>query len=57
MDLARKSRFGQRGQGMTEYIIILVSIAVVCIVISATFGSKVRNLFEASHDELDELRP
>ena len=32
----------ERGQGMTEYVIILVAIAVVCIAIAVQFGGKIQ---------------
>ena len=32
----------ERGQGMTEYVIILVAIAVVCIAIAVSFGGKIK---------------
>jgi hypothetical protein len=38
MDLARKSRFSQRGQGMTEYIIIVALVAVAAITVYNFFG-------------------
>ena len=43
----------ERGQGMTEYVIILVAIAVVCIAISVQFGGKVKDLFTDASIELD----
>ena len=42
-----------QGQGMTEYVIILVSIAIVCIAISVQFGGKVKALFETAAVEID----
>ncbi len=45
----------ERGQGMTEYVIILVAIAVVCIAIAVQFGGKIKALFETSDAELDTL--
>ena len=42
MDLARKSRFSQRGQGMTEYIIIVALVAVAAISVYNFFGDTVR---------------
>ena len=42
MDLARKSRFSQRGQGMTEYIIIVALVAVAAITVYNFFGDTVR---------------
>ncbi len=43
----------QRGQGMTEYVIILVAIAVVCIAIAVQFGGKVQGLFQDASDEIE----
>ena len=44
-----------RGQGMTEYVIILVSIAVVCIAIAVQFGGKIQELFETADTEIDTV--
>ena len=40
----------ERGQGMTEYVIILVAIAVVCIAIAVQFGDKIKELFTTSNE-------
>ena len=45
----------QRGQGMTEYVIILVSIAVVCIAIAVQFGGEIKALFETADAEIDTV--
>lgn len=45
----------ENGQGMTEYVIILVAIAVVCIAISVTFGGKIKALFETADAEIDTV--
>tara|TARA_R100000808_G_scaffold24490_1_gene56541 strand:+ start:833 stop:1030 length:198 start_codon:yes stop_codon:yes gene_type:complete len=45
----------QRGQGMTEYVIILVSIAIVCIAIAVQFGGKIQELFETADSEIDTV--
>ena len=45
----------QNGQGMTEYIIILVGIAIVCIAISVQFGGKIKSLFETADNEIDTV--
>ena len=42
----------ERGQGMTEYVIILVAIAVVCIAIAIQFGAEIKALFETADVEL-----
>ena len=44
-----------RGQGMTEYVIILVAIAVVCIAIAVQFGGKIKDLFETADAEIDTV--
>ena len=44
-----------QGQGMTEYVIILVSIAIVCITIAVQFGGKVKSLFETADVEIDTV--
>ena len=43
------------GQGLTEYIIILVGIAIVCIAISVQFGGKIKALFETADQEIDTV--
>ena len=45
----------ERGQGMTEYVIILVAIAVVCIAIAVSFGGKIKGLFESADTEIDNV--
>ncbi len=45
----------ERGQGMTEYVIILVAIAVVCIAIAVQFGGKIKGLFETADGEIDTV--
>ena len=45
----------EKGQGMTEYVIILVGIAVVCIAISVQFGGKIKALFETADSEIDTV--
>ncbi|MCP4870041.1 MAG: Flp family type IVb pilin [Proteobacteria bacterium] len=47
----------ERGQGMTEYVIILVAIAVVCIAIAVQFGGKIKALFEAADNQIDLVEP
>lgn len=45
-------RRGIRGQGMTEYIIIVVAVALLSLAVVMRFGNQIRNLFIASSDEL-----
>jgi pilus assembly protein Flp/PilA len=41
---------GRRGQGMTEYIIIVALIAIALIVIVAVFGSNIKALFQGANE-------
>lgn len=43
------------GQGMTEYVIILVCIAIVCIAIAVQFGGQIKALFETADNEIDTV--
>ena len=45
----------EKGQGLTEYTIILVAIAIVCIAISVQFGGKIKSLFETADQEIDTV--
>jgi len=54
-NLLSKFSKNQNGQGMTEYVIILVAIAVICIAISVEFGGKIKSLFETADDEIDTV--
>jgi pilus assembly protein Flp/PilA len=49
--LQRRMR-SRRGQGMTEYIIIVALVAVAAIGVIAVFGDNIRALFGASTDAL-----
>ena len=49
----RRLHDDEAGQGMTEYVIILVAIAVVCIAIAVQFGGKIKALFEAANEEVN----
>ena len=40
---------GKRGQGMTEYIIIVALVAIALIVIVAVFGSNIKALFQSAN--------
>ncbi len=55
MEILRKLEADESGQGMTEYVIILVAIAVVCIAISVQFGGKIKALFETADTEIDTV--
>ena len=49
----RRLHEDEAGQGMTEYVIILVAIAVVCIAIAVQFGGKIKALFETADAEME----
>ncbi len=51
----RRLHTDEKGQGMTEYVIILVAIAVVCIAIAVQFGGKIKALFETADGEIDTV--
>ena len=53
--MLKKFMKNNSGQGMTEYVIILVSIAVVCIAIAVQFGGKIQELFETADTEIDTV--
>ena len=40
------------GQGMVEYVLIVVLIAVAAIVIVRTFGTQIKNLFTNAHNTI-----
>jgi pilus assembly protein Flp/PilA len=48
----KKNKLNRRGQGMTEYIIIVALIAIATIGVITLFGNNIRKLFGASADAL-----
>jgi len=50
--LLQRLRKDQRGQGMTEYIIIVALIAIAAIGVVTIFGDNIRDLFAASTNAL-----
>ncbi|MBI5479458.1 MAG: Flp family type IVb pilin [Deltaproteobacteria bacterium] len=50
--LLKRLRRDQRGQGMTEYIIIVALIAIAAIGVVTIFGDNIRDLFAASTNAL-----
>lgn len=46
---------GMRGQAQTEFAIILVAVAVICILVIVNFGGKIATLFGFAHDEIDTM--
>lgn len=47
---------GRRGQGMTEYIIIVALVAIALIVIVAVFGSNIKALFQGANGTFKDGR-
>lgn len=50
--MRRWRRLGRRGQGMTEYIIIIAVVAVLSLVVISKFGNQIRDLFVTSGKQL-----
>lgn len=44
----------EKGQGMTEYILIVVLIAVAAIVVVKLFGKQIAGLFKKSTEKIDK---
>lgn len=49
---AKRDRRAHRGQGMTEYIIIVAVIAILSIAVVMKFGNQIRELFFKSGEAL-----
>jgi Flp pilus assembly pilin Flp len=47
----------KKGQGMTEYILIVALIAVVAIVAVKMFGTQIKELFTSSSKKIGETKP
>jgi Flp pilus assembly pilin Flp len=46
----------QRGQGMAEYIIIVILVAIIVLVAIRLFGKSITNQFENATEQVDMLR-
>lgn len=46
--MLKKLLSDESGQGMTEYIIVIALIAVVCVVAIKTFGEQIKDLIQKS---------
>lgn len=42
----------ESGQGMVEYVLIVVLIAVAAVVVVKTFGTQIKNLFTNAHSTI-----
>jgi Flp pilus assembly pilin Flp len=47
----------QRGQGMAEYIIIVILVAIVVIAVVLIFGETIMNLFNSATEQLEAINP
>lgn len=58
VNLVRKKDLtgNQRGQGMAEYIIIVILVAIIVLVAIKLFGRSVFNQFSNATSEVDELQ-
>jgi len=45
----------ETGQGMTEYIIIVVLIAIAVIIVVSVFGKRIKSMFGESTEELESI--
>lgn len=52
MKLRRLMRGGEKGQGMTEYIIIVCLVAIACLMAVGVFGDRLIQLFNAATNSL-----
>ena len=54
--LAKRSGLGEKGQGLAEYIIIVILVAIIVLVAVRFFGESVFNQFENATNEIDTLQ-
>ncbi len=52
--LMKRFHEDETGQGMTEYIIIIVLVAILVLFVVKAFGTKIKNLFVHSKETLGE---
>lgn len=52
----RKLASGERGQGMAEYIIIVILVAIIVLVGIRLFGKSIINQFNNATGEIDQLK-
>ena len=52
--VAKRFHEDETGQGMTEYIIIIVLVAILVLFVVKAFGSKIKDLFTSSTNTLNE---
>jgi Flp pilus assembly pilin Flp len=55
MSLYHRAKKGQRGQGMTEYIIIVALVAVAAIAVVSLFGKKIKDKFIGANTTIEKV--
>lgn len=53
----RYAATGARGQGMTEFVFILVGIGVACMLVCTIFGCTLIENFETANAQLEDVDP
>lgn len=53
---AKRNAQDERGQGLAEYIIIVILVAIIVLVAVRFFGKSVYNQFENATNEIDTLQ-
>jgi Flp pilus assembly pilin Flp len=48
----RRVIFNEKGQAMTEYVIIICLVAVACLLVMGVFGTNIRTLFATANQSL-----
>ena len=51
----RKTKLNESGQGLTEYLILLILIAVTCIGVVQTLGSRVEEKLKKAHEKINSV--
>lgn len=52
----KRHRADERGQGMAEYIIIVILVAIIVLIGIRIFGKKILNQFNNASEEIEDLR-
>jgi Flp pilus assembly pilin Flp len=52
--IARSILANKRGQGLTEYLILLVLVAVTCIGAATTLGSRIKSKLDSANNQINE---
>ena len=55
MDALKKLHRDEAGQGMTEYILIVVFIAIAVLIVLGIFRDNIKQLFRGTNDELHNV--